>query len=107
MGLVAKDAAGRIEGYLILDASDHPVRLGPFSAKTADAARRLLLRALEAAGDAPVRAIATGPDGCPSHDLFREFGFVGRKDRLRMERGEEAADPGGLLQYATTPFMAT
>ena len=107
MGFVARDAAGRIEGYLILDASEHPVRIGPFSAKTADAARRLLLCVLESAGDAPVRAIATGPDGCPSHDLFREFGFVGRKDRLRMERGEEVADPGGLLQYATTPFMAT
>jgi hypothetical protein len=106
-GFVARDAAGRIEGYLILDASEDPVRIGPFSAKTADAARRLLLRALESAGDAPVRAIATGPDGCPSHDLFGEFGFVGRKDRLRMERGEEVADPGGLLQYATTPFMAT
>ena len=107
MGFVARDAAGRIEGYLILDVSEDPVRLGPFSAKTADAARRLLLCALEAAGYAPVRAIATGPDGCPSHDLFRGFGFVGRKDRLRMERGEEVADPGGLFQYATTPFMAT
>lgn len=106
-GFVARDAAGRIEGYLILDASGDPVRLGPFSARTPAAARRLLLRALEAAGDAPARAIATGPDGCPSHDLFREFGFVGRKDRLRMEIGEEAADPGGLIQYATTPFMAT
>jgi ribosomal protein S18 acetylase RimI-like enzyme len=106
-GFVARDAAGRIEGYLILDASDDPVRLGPFSARTLDAARRLLLRALEAAGDAPARAIATGPDGCPSHELFREFGFVGRKDRLRMEIGEEAAAPGGLIQYATTPFMAT
>ena len=106
-GFVGRDVAGRIEGYLILDASDDPVRLGPFSAKSAEAARRLLLRALEAVGDAPIRAIATGPDGCPSHDLFREFGFVGRKDRLRMERGEEVADPGGLLQYATTPFMAT
>ena len=106
-GFVARDAAGRIEGYLILDASGDPVRLGPFSARTPAAARRLLLRALEAAGDAPARAIATGPDGCPSHDLFREFGFVGRKDRLRMEIGEVAADPGGLIQYATTPFMAT
>ncbi len=106
-GFVARDAAGRIEGYLILDASDDPVRLGPFSAATTDAAGRLLLCALEAAGDAPVRAIATGPDGCPSHDLFREFGFAGRKDRLRMEIGEEAAEPGGLIQYATTPFMAT
>jgi len=106
-GFVARDAAGKIEGYLILDASDDPVRLGPFSAKTTDAARRLLIRALEAIGDAAVRAIATGPDGCPSHDLFRQFGFVGREDRLRMELGEEVADPGGLLQYATTPFMAT
>ncbi len=106
-GFVARDAAGRIEGYLILDASHPPVRLGPFAAKTTEAARRLLLRALEAAGDAPVRAIATGPDGCPSHDLFRQFGFVGREDRLRMELGEETAGIGGLLQYATTPFMAT
>jgi ribosomal protein S18 acetylase RimI-like enzyme len=106
-GFVAKDAAGRIEGYLILDASDHPVRLGPFAAGTTDAARRLLLHALEAAGDVPARTIATGPNGCTSHDLFRQFGFVGREDRLRMELGEEAADPGGLLQYATTPFMAT
>ncbi|HEV2744540.1 MAG TPA: GNAT family N-acetyltransferase [Rubrobacter sp.] len=106
-GFVARDAAGRIEGYLILDASEDPVRLGPFSARNPDAARRLLLRALEEAGDTPTRAIATGPDGCPSHDLFREFGFAGRKDRLRMEIGEEAADPGGLIQYATTPFMAT
>ncbi|MDP8900791.1 MAG: GNAT family N-acetyltransferase [Actinomycetota bacterium] len=106
-GFVARDAAGRVEGYLILDASHPPVRLGPFAAKTTEAARRLLLRALEAAGDAPVRAIATGPDGCPSHDLFRQFGFVGREDRLRMELGEEAAGIGSLLQYATTPFMAT
>lgn len=106
-GFVARDAAGRIEGYLILDSTEDPVRIGPFSARTTDAARRLLLCALEAAGDAPVRVIATGPDGCPSHDLFREFGFVGREDRLRMELGEEAAGPGGLVQYGTTPFVAT
>lgn len=106
-GFVTRDAAGRIEGYLILDASDHPVRIGPFSAKTTGAARHLLLRALEAAGNGPVRVIATGPDDCPSHDLFRSFGFVGREDRLRMELGEEAAGPGGLVQYGTTPFMAT
>jgi len=106
-GFVARDAAGRIEGYLILDASDDPARIGPFAAGTTDAARRLLLRALEAAGDAPVRVIATGPDGCPSHDLYRGFGFVGREDRLRMELGEEVVEPGGLVQYGTTPFMAT
>lgn len=107
LGLVARDAAGRIEGYLILDASEDPVRLGPFAAGSPEAARRLLLRALGETGDAPVRVIATGPDGCPSHDLFREFGFVGREDRLRMELGEKAAGPGGLVQYGTTPFMAT
>ena len=106
-GLVARDAAGRIEGYLILDASHDPVRIGPFSARTTDAARDLLLRALEAVGNIPVRVIATGPNDCPSHDLFRSFGFVGREDRLRMELGEEAAGPGGLVQYGTTPFMAT
>ena len=107
MGFVARDGVGRIGGYLILDASEDPVRIGPFAAGSTDAARCLLLRALEAAGDTPIRAVATGPDGCPSHDLFRQFGFAGRGDRPRMELGEEAADPGGLLQYATTPFMAT
>ncbi len=106
-GFVARDAAGRVEGYLVLDASDDPVRIGPFCARTTDAARRLLLRALKTADDAPVRVVATGPDDCPSHELFREFGFVGRGDRLRMELGEENAGPGGLLQYGTTPFIAT
>ena len=106
-GFVARDAAGRIEGYLILDASHDPARVGPFAARSTGAARRLLLRALETVGDTPVRVIATGPGDCPSHDLFREFGFVGREDRLRMELGEAAAGPGGLVQYGTTPFMAT
>ena len=106
-GFVARDAAGRIEGYLILDASHDPARIGPFSARTTDAARDLLVGALEAAGDVPIRVIATGPGDCPSHELFQSFGFVGREDRLRMELGEEAAGPGGLVQYGTTPFMAT
>jgi ribosomal protein S18 acetylase RimI-like enzyme len=106
-GLVARDAAGRMEGYLILDASDAPVRIGPFAARTPEAARRLLLRALWAAGDNPVRVISTGTEDCPSHDLLRELGFVGRPDRLRMELGRRADAPGGLDQYGTTPFMAT
>src|SRR3712207_5834031 len=33
-GLVARDEAGRMEGYLILDLSDAPVRIGPFAPKT-------------------------------------------------------------------------
>ena len=106
-GFVARDAAGRIGGYLILDASADPVRIGPFAAADPATARRLLIRVLQMTGDAPVRVIATGPDGCPSHELFRSLGFVGREDRLRMELGEEPAAPGGLVQYGTTPFMAT
>jgi ribosomal protein S18 acetylase RimI-like enzyme len=107
LGFVARDAAGRIGGYLILDASADPVRIGPFAAADPEAARRLLIHVLRLTGDAPVRVIATGPDGCPSHELFRSLGFVGREDRLRMELGEEPAAPGGLVQYGTTPFMAT
>ncbi|HKH10296.1 MAG TPA: GNAT family N-acetyltransferase [Rubrobacter sp.] len=107
LGFVARDAAGRIGGYMILDASADPVRIGPFGAADPGTARRLLLHVLRATGDAPVRVIATGPDGCPSHELFRSLGFVGREDRLRMELGEEPAAPGGLVQYGTTPFMAT
>jgi len=107
LGFVARDAAGRIGGYMILDASADPVRIGPFAAADPGTARRLLLHVLRATGDAPVRVIATGPDGCPSHELFRSLGFVGREDRLRMELGEEPAAPGGLVQYGTTPFMAT
>ena len=107
LGFVARDAAGRIGGYMILDASADPVRIGPFAAADPGTARRLLLHVLRATGEAPVRVIATGPDGCPSHELFRSLGFVGREDRLRMELGEEPAAPGGLVQYGTTPFMAT
>jgi ribosomal protein S18 acetylase RimI-like enzyme len=106
-GFVARDAAGRIGGYLILDASADPVRIGPFAAADPATARRLLIHVLLMTGNAPVRVIATGPDGCPSHELFRSLGFVGREDRLRMELGEEPAAPGGLVQYGTTPFMAT
>ena len=41
-----------------------------------------------------------------AHELFREFGFRGRSDRLQMELGEE----GRVLrmeQYGTTPYLAT
>ena len=105
-GLVSRDESGRIGGYLIQDTTTSPVRLGPFAAGTPETARALLLSALEVSGDAPVRVIATGPEGCPSHDLFREMGFVGQRDRLKMELGERP-DGGGLVQYGTTPYMAT
>lgn len=106
-GLVVRDPAGRIGGYLIMAPSGDVVRLGPFAAKSPDAARSLLLRALSETADAPIRVIAPGQERCPSHDVFGELGFAGSADRLRMELGEEGAAPGALVQYGTTPFMAT
>jgi GNAT superfamily N-acetyltransferase len=105
-GLVARDDSGRIEGYLIRGLAGEVVRLGPFAAKTPGVARRLLARALGETGGSPVRVIAPGPAGCPSHRLFEEFGFVGHRDRLRMELGQ-GVEAGGLVHYGTTPYLAT
>ena len=105
-GLVVRDRGGRIEGYLIRSASSDAVRLGPLVARTPETARLLLARALREAGGSPVRVVT--PDGCPTHDPFEGFGFVGRRDRLRMELGAgQPVAPGGLAHYGTTPFMAT
>ena len=78
-------------------------------AATRDVARLLLARALDATGNAPVQITVSSPAGCPAaHALLDEFGFVGRKDRLRMERGEKTdACRAGLAQYGTTPYLAT
>jgi hypothetical protein len=55
-----------------------------------------------------VEAIVPGPAESPAHGLLREFGFEGRKDRLRMELGEESGvHPTGLELYGTTPYLAT
>lgn len=105
-GLVARDSTGRIRGYLLQSASPGGTRVGPFMASDTTAARLLLTNAL-ASGDAPFEATVTG-DGGPAHGLLRELGFTGRPDRLRMELGEvrDGHQPG-LLQYATTPYLAT
>ena len=106
-GLVARDASGRIEGYLIRSSLGHATRIGPFLASTADVARLLLARALSATS-APVQVTFPGPVGCPAHSLLQEFGFEGREDRLRMELGEtKAACTAGLVHYGTTPYLAT
>ena len=114
-GLVARDTAGRIKGYLIRSASGGGTRIGPFVASTPDAARTLLAYALDMRskprgaplnlGEAYVEVVLPVEEG-PAHDLFDEFGFVGRGDRLRMELGE-APRTSGLQTYGTTPYLAT
>jgi ribosomal protein S18 acetylase RimI-like enzyme len=107
-GLVARDSSGRIKGYLIRSASGHRTRIGPFVASTPGVARLLLARALDAGDGSPVEVTVPGPARSPAHDLLSEFGFGGRRDRLRMELGEEGGvRPAGLEQYGTTPYLAT
>ena len=106
-GLVARDSSGRIKGYLIRSAGTDAIRIGPFVAAGPEVARLLLARALRETGPSPVRVIVPGPDTSPAHALLQEFGFEGRKDRLRMELGSPFDRPSGLDHYGTTPYMAT
>jgi ribosomal protein S18 acetylase RimI-like enzyme len=106
LGLISRDSAGRIEGYLIRVTTGDAVRLGPFLARTPDVARRLLSRVLGETGGSPVRVIAPDPEDCPSHRVFEEFGFTGHRDRVRMELGDGISQDG-LVHYGTTPFLAT
>lgn len=106
-GLVARDSSGGIKGYIIRSAGPDVMRLGPFVAADPDVARLLLVRALKETGPSPVRVIVPGPETSPAHGLLREFGFQGRKDRLRMELGGTTNRPDGLDHYGTTPYLAT
>jgi GNAT superfamily N-acetyltransferase len=107
-GLVARDSTGRIKGYLIQSTTSRTTRIGPFLALTPGVAGLLLSHALSVSGDAPVQVTAPGPAGSRSHALMREFGFEGTKDRLRMELGENTDTcRAGLVQYGTTPYLAT
>jgi ribosomal protein S18 acetylase RimI-like enzyme len=92
-GLVARDATGRIKGYLIRSSMGRAV---------------LLAGALREAGGATVRITAPGPVDHHAHALLREFGFQGTQDRMRMELGETEASPqDGLIHYGTTAYLAT
>jgi GNAT superfamily N-acetyltransferase len=107
-GLVARDSSGRIKGYLIRADAGAVSRVGPFVASSPAVARLLLTRALGAGEGAAVEVTVPGPAGSPAHELLREFGFLGHKDRLRMELGEESgARLSGLEHYGTTPYLAT
>jgi GNAT superfamily N-acetyltransferase len=108
LSLVARDSSGRIKGYLVRSSSGRATRIGPFAASTPGVARLLLARSLGASDGSSVEVTVPGGAESPAHDLLREFGFRGRKDRLQMELGEEScARQAGLEQYGTTPYLAT
>jgi hypothetical protein len=105
-GLVARDSSGRIKGYLIRGDADQITCIGPFVASNLGVVRLLLTWAL--GEGAPVEVIVPGLAESPAHELLRECSFRGRKDRLRMELGEESgARLSGLEHYGTTPYLAT
>jgi GNAT superfamily N-acetyltransferase len=106
-GLLARDATGRIKGYLIQTTRGRATRIGPFLASTPDVARLLLTHALPATRGAPVRVTVPDPAECQAHALLQQLGFEGTQDRLRMELGENSASPTGLTHYGTTPYLAT
>jgi hypothetical protein len=106
-GLVARDATGRIKGYLIRSSMGRTTRVGPFLASTPDVARSLLVNAISSSV-APAQVTAPGPIDRQAHSLLQEFGFQGTQDRLRMELGEaEAAHREGFVHYGTTAYLAT
>ena len=105
-GLIARDSSGRIKGYLLRSYSGRVDRIGPFVASTPDVAQLLLAAALRSRGGSPVEVTVPGVAESPAHELFSEFSFRGRSDRLQMELGEE----GRVLRmdhYGTTPYLAT
>lgn len=105
-GLIARDASGRISGYLVRSAYESTVQIGPFMASSPDVARVLLTHALQTDGGRSVEVSVPGLAEGPAHGVLREFGFVGWWDRLRMELGD-APRLYGLDVYGTTPYLAT
>ena len=107
-GLVARDAMGRMKGYLIRSSLGRATRIGPFLASAPNVAHLLLANTLSATGGAPTQVTVPGPAGCHAHSLLREFGFEGTRDRMRMELGEtKEACRAGLVHYGTTPYLPT
>jgi ribosomal protein S18 acetylase RimI-like enzyme len=107
-GLIARDASGSLKGYLVRSSSGRVNRIGPFVASTPDVARLLLARALRAGGGSSVEVTVPGVAESPAHELLREFGFKGRRDRLQMELGkEDGVFQGRMEHYGTTPYLAT
>jgi ribosomal protein S18 acetylase RimI-like enzyme len=104
-GLIARNASGRVNGYLIKSASGTRTRVGPFMAAEPSVARALLSYALQANGGTSSVEVSTPGEG-QVQVLLEEFGFIGRQDRLRMELGKTPCTRG-LQPYATTSYLAT
>ncbi len=108
-GLLARDASGRVNGYLVRSSPPRATHIGPFLAASPDVARMLLSRALrDGEPGKPFEAISTEGTG-QVRGLFAEFGFTGRTDRLRMELGDATMFPAstGPTHFGTTPYLAT
>ena len=100
-GLVARDAAGRMAGYLLRSGS----RLGPWMASTPEAARALLGHVLCQAEGYMMLEVMTAGSG-PVHELLLELGFTGVPDRLRMELGA-CSEVVGFETYGLSPYLVT
>lgn len=108
-GLVARDASGRIKGYLVRSVAGGQTKIGPFLAESEEVASELLgsaLGSIREAGGGPVEITATSPEGAPEREFLEDSGFSGYPDRLRMEMGGRA-ECRGIVQYGTTPYLAT
>jgi GNAT superfamily N-acetyltransferase len=85
---VARDAAGQIDGYLFAQAQT----LGPWAARTPDAAEALLAAALTLQFDGAPGAIAPASNPAATPLLLR-YGFSPQRTLRHMRRGG-AAPPG-------------
>jgi len=99
-GLLARDAAGRMAGYLLRCGS----RLGPWMASTPEAARALLGHELIHGEGQRVEVMTSGSG--PVHELLLELGFTGVPDRLRMELGA-CSEVVGFETYGLSPYLVT
>jgi ribosomal protein S18 acetylase RimI-like enzyme len=100
-GLVARDAEGRMTGFLLRSGT----LLGPWIASTPEAARALVVR--ELAREIWDKTEVMAPGGGPSHRLLAELGFIGIPDRVRMELGTAPRAGGGLEIYGLSPYLIT
>lgn len=99
-GLVAKDAAGRMAGYLLRSSG----RLVPWMASTPEAARALLGHELAHGVGQRVEVMTAG--SVLVHELLLGLGFTGVPDRLRMELGT-CSEVVGFETYGLSPYLAT